>query len=278
MEAEDSDFSSNDSELEFCQALRTPCYALPFRATPVSNKFQVLEDESADSDVKPEHLLALNSWAHKVTVKATPKKSSLKKTKDRKAVSKVDFNIETVRDLDVALDKNEVLRQRLPGISADTMPLYAAMAKKAPPPDTLQEGEVWAMIDSGSGVDGMDIDSVCPGAKVVKATNPITCITANGEEMIADEVAHLSVELDGQGCNIPFSKLPLSMPIISVRRHIHRGHRCRIQENGGYFRNTANRKKSRFIEKDGVYFMRLKVTGNCDEPPPSSPFGRRGAP
>jgi hypothetical protein len=300
VEAEgDSDFSSDDSEAGFtmpCKAIRTPCFALPM-GTSTRNKFQALTDDQNSDDVEtePEHLAALNSWAHRVKVKSNPpKKSALKKKKPTATVKdvsmndedladaitenrKVDFTLNNCADLDKALAQSEVLRARLPGIDGSSMPLYAAMVKKAPSPDTLQEGESWAMVDSGSGVDGMDIDSICPGVKVEKAANPITCITANGEEMVADQVAHLHVELDGQGCDIPFSKLPLTMPIISLRRHIHRGHRCRIQANGGYFRNIVTRKKARFIEKDGVYFMRLKVRGSTDEFPPLG-FARPGTP
>ena len=274
-EEEDSDFSSNDSEANFqvpLKALRTRLCALPI-VTAVANKYQALDD-GIDNEHIEEHVAALNSWAHKVTYK--PLKS---RSKNKSAVQKkrLDVLIENEADLDCALAENEILRQRLPGVDMDTMPLYAAMIKKAPSAETLQEGEVWAMVDSGSGVDGMDIDTICPGVKVEKAAHTITCITANGEEMIADQVANLRVSLDGQACDIPFSKLPLSMPIISVRKHIHRGHRCRIQEGGGYFRNTQNRKKSRFIEKDGVYFMRLKVIGSSGESP-SLGFARPGTP
>ena len=117
----------------------------------------------------------------------------------------------------------------------------------------------------------------------MKAKVPITCITANGEEMLADEVATLSVEMGGNGeeCDIPFSHLPLSMPILSVRKHVHRGHRCRIQERGGYFRNVVTRKKARFIAKDGVYSIKIRMLGNSKATSHSVPmpsFGRPGTP
>ena len=161
------------------------------------------------------------------------KESKPKKNATRAKPKKVNFTLDNEDDLDAALAESEILRQRLPGIDGNKMPLYAAMVKKAPSPSALQEGECWAMVDSGSGVDGIDIDAVCPGAEEHKATRPISWITANGEKMIADQVAHLNVALDGQACDIPFFNLPLSMPIISMRKHIRRGHRCRIQENGG---------------------------------------------
>ena len=94
--------------------------------------------------------------------------------------------------------------------------------------------------------------------------------------MVADKVAYLKVKLDGQETEIPFSNLPLSMPIISVRQHVKsRKHSCRIQEGGGYFRNLKTRAKARFVEKEGVYFVRMQVSGQVPGDR-SSLFGRQG--
>ena len=104
---------------------------------------------------------------------------------------------------------------------------------------------------------------MCPGLNIDESPNRIVCETANGEEMVASKVAYVRMALDGQECNIPLSDLPLKMPIISVRQHVGpRKHSCRIQQGGGYFRNLATRTKSRFVEREGVYFIRLKVLGN----------------
>ena len=73
---------------------------------------------------------------------------------------------------------------------------------------------------------------------------------------------------------MPFSHLKFDMPILSVRRHIHRGHRCRIRVGGGYFRNIVTKTKSRFVEREGVYFIRLKVVGAAETP--ASVFARPG--
>ena len=151
-----------------------------------------------------------------------------------------------------------------------------AMMSKCPPADQLQPGEVWGLVDSGSGVDGADFSSVCPGLHVDESPNKIVCETANGEEMIASKVAYVRVALDGQECNIPMSDLPLKMPIISVRQHVGpRKHSCRIQQGGGYFRNLATRAKSRFVEREGVYFIRLKVLSNVPREN-CQLFGRQG--
>lgn len=136
--------------------------------------------------------------------------------------------------------------------------------------------KAWGPIDSGSGVDGADLSSVCPGLHVEESPNKIICEMANGEEMVASKAAYVRVSLDGQECNISLSDLPLKMPIMSVRQHVGpRKHSCRIQQGGGYFRNVATRTKSRFVEQEGVYFIRLKVLGKVPRES-CQMFGRQG--
>ena len=64
----------------------------------------------------------------------------------------------------------------------------------------------------------------------------------------------------GESMDINFSDTPVTVPILSMRKHIHRGCRCRIQNGGGYFRDTKTGRKQRFIEKGGVYFMKMRVS------------------
>ena len=73
------------------------------------------------------------------------------------------------------------------------------------------------------------------------------------------------MELDAEKIDIPFSDLPLTMPILSVRKHVRRNHRCRIKEGGGYFTHNVTKKRTRFVEKEGVYFMRMKVVSQSDQ-------------
>ena len=58
-------------------------------------------------------------------------------------------------DLDAALREDELLLAKLPGTTDRTK--LMAMRSKCPPVDQLQPGEVWALVDSGSGVDGADL-------------------------------------------------------------------------------------------------------------------------
>ena len=150
------------------------------------------------------------------------------------------------------------------------------MMEEAPSSGTLRPGEKWVRVDSGSGVDGLDAQVDAPEAPTEEAADPVRCTTANGGEMVADRVVPLTVELDGQRIDIPFDDLPLTMPILSMRRHIHRGQRCRVDLGGGCFRNKATRKKSRLIENDAVYFMRMKIMGSNSDGKPAD-FARQDA-
>ena len=144
-----------------------------------------------------------------------------------KKTPSTDVVINCVDDLDAFLREDNVLSAKLPGKTEHTKVM--AMMSKCPPADQLQSGEVWGLVDSGSGVDGADFSSICPGLHIDESPNRIVCETANGEEMVASKVAYVRVALDGQECNIPLSDLPLKMPIISVRQHVGPlKHSCRI--------------------------------------------------
>ena len=267
LELDDSDSEFNSSGDE-SNTDRTHCRALRLHqvkprvidnsknAISTSNSFQTLCDGKAD--MLEEHIEALNMWAHQV--KTQTKKKTVSKTV--KADKRVNVDTDDESQLDIAIAENQKLRESLPSTS-DSQKLMTMM-QKAPPADLLQPGEQWALIDFGSGVDGLDCASAIPNVPLENCPNSITCITANGGEMIVDKMASVRVLVDGQECTIPFSHLKLDMPILSVRRHIHRGCRCRIREGGGYFRNISTRQKSRFVERERVYFIRMKILGQSD--------------
>ena len=254
-EVEESEFSSNDSEASFrtsMKAIRTHVCGVFKNETPVQNKFDAIAEQHTE-DVA-ECMEALNGWAHKVVHK--PRKVE-KKLKQKKP----DILISCEDDFDAALAGDAELAAKMPAETSRAK--WMTMMSKCPPADQLQPGEIWGLVDSGSGVDGADLSVVCPDLVVEDAPNKINCTTANGGEMVASKVAYVKVQLDGQECDIPLSDLPLQMPIISARQHVGpRKHSYRIREGGGYFRNLQTRAKSRFIEHEGVYFIRLKVIGN----------------
>ena len=220
--------------------------------------------------LEDEHIAVLNTWAHKVH---RQKGKSNKKGKILKPKHTTYFDIDDEKQLNDVLNENRKLQTSLP--SARNKEMLMTMMSKNPSANLLQEGEVWALIDSGAGVDGLDCAEHVPDATLTDTPEPIRCITASGEEMVVNQMANTNVLLDGQPCTVPSSDLKLDMPILSVRRHIHRGYRCRIREGGGYFRNTKTRAKARFVEREGVYFIRMKVLGQASDKG-ASLFGRPG--
>ena len=218
--------------------------------------------------------MALNQWAHKVQrVSSKKSQKSVKKPSDadfdaalkhRKKKFHLNVVIKSEADLDAALSQHSQSCAALSGSRGDRKVLEH-MLSKSPPAGELKDGECWVMVDSGSGVDGLDASRDAPGVPTRKAEHPIQCVTANGKTMDAEDEVALTVELDGERIDIPFSDLPLTMPILSVRKHVRRNHRCRIKEGGGYFTHNVTNKRTRFVEKEGVYFMRMKVVGLSEQ-------------
>ena len=88
------------------------------------------------------------------------------------------------------------------------------------------------LVDSGSGVDGANLEELYPGIQLVEV-NPITCITASGEELVVKHGANFNVTLNGVESQVPLLNLPLTMPIISVRKH------CATGAGSGRRRGTS---------------------------------------
>ena len=63
---------------------------------------------------------------------------------------------------------------------------------------------------------------------------------------------------------IPFEKLPVECPTISVRKVVKMDNIVKFQDGGEYIMNTATKKKLRFIENNGVYFIKIGMTPPTD--------------
>ena len=140
----------------------------------------------------------------------------------------------------------------------------------APDRQGLKKGEVYAMMDSGAGCHAADAKKSFPGHKRRKGKQTRKCVLANGDPMESDEVVDLKVGIEGETHVIEFDDLPVECPIISVRKIVHKGNKVVFQQKGGYILNEATRKKLHFIEKHGVYFIKIMVH------PPDESFHRPG--
>ena len=77
--------------------------------------------------------------------------------------------------------------------------------------------------------------------------------------MVVDKEIELNIELDGQPVTVKFSELPVQMPILSVRKIVKKGNRVVFQDQGGYIVNKNTGRKINFVDKNGVYFVRMKL-------------------
>ena len=84
--------------------------------------------------------------------------------------------VKTEKEFDNALHAHPCLMTPMPA----TRKKMIKASKKAPGAYLLRKGEVWAMVDSGAGVPGMNVDKHCPQLrqKLREATKKIKCFTA----------------------------------------------------------------------------------------------------
>ena len=78
---------------------------------------------------------------------------------------------------------------------------------------------------------------------------------------------------------IPFNDMKVQLPILSLRNTMKRGHSARLNENGGYLRNLITRTKVPVYEKEGVYYLKVKIRSPDTDTTSSSPdagFARQG--
>ena len=291
-EASDSDDGSERRDFGFAMVTK-PCKPQVGKGrhqTCTRNSFSPLttapdSQPTSDGNMDQQTMDHLNHWAHKVHVKTTGRSDSnlvSNKVKPNKLSKEIEINSE--RELDRALAQHSHLMAAMP---CDRKKILKA-SKKMPISDSLTDGECWAMMDSGAGTPGICVRKHCPEllGKLRAATQRIKCVMANGTEIVVDQEIDLEVELDGRRVPVTFSELPVSCPILSVRRIVRRGNKVVFDDDGGYILHKATGNKMRFVEREGVYFIKMKIVTSPDsmdvdplhcKPLNSQPdFGRHG--
>ena len=267
-DTEDDDSESEDEEYGF--ALRTMQHSPTSTTTPIENHFSPLANVVVDNDVDifdPDTLAQLGTWAHKVNVKSA---KISKKQEDR--------------NFEVALREHDKLTSKLPAcgvtissekdldrVLANHPHILAAMptgrkkiikaSRKMPDRYALADDEIFAMMDSGAGKPALNVQKHCPQlAHLVREARKRTrCIMANGDELVITKELEVLCGLDGQDVPVTFADLPVSCPILSVRRIVRRGNKVVFEDEGGYILEKATGKKMYFIEREGVYFIKMKI-------------------
>ena len=78
---------------------------------------------------------------------------------------------------------------------------------------------------------------------------------------------------------VPFNDMKVQLPILSLRNTMRRSHSARLNENGGYQRNSITRSKVPAYGKEGVYYLKEKIRSPVPDTVSSSPdagFARPG--
>ena len=172
------------------------------------------------------------------------------------------LQVSNEKELDEALKSHSYLMNALP---QDRKKIMKA-ARKAPGDSQLGEGECWALMDSGAGVAGINVKQHCPHLldRLREAKKKKRCIMADGGELIVDKVLEVDVELDGFEVHVKFSDLPVQCPILSVRRIVKQGNIVVFKDRGGYILHKHSGRRIHFIEREGVYFVKMKLPSSND--------------
>ena len=156
--------------------------------------------------------------------------------------------------------------------------LAAAIAHVKTEAGTEDENVEWAIVDSGASIHGADAKKHFKGFRVTPSKHDgLECTAANGGDMTVrgEQIVHYKVE-EGHQCVTSFLNAGCELPIISVRKLTRDGNVVVFdpRDYGGYIKHLKTGKMTHFVEKDGVYFLKMimpKVKRNDDS------FGRLGA-
>ena len=155
----------------------------------------------------------------------------------------MEMDLTMTSQLSVFLDK----------VDADRL---AAFTKKKPPSERV----IWVMMDSGAanhvcdpvkhfGVFKLHTDN--PGRKFVTATGEV--VENKGEKRVRVQTT------EGSVCNITFQCADVDMAVLSTRKLCQSGHEVLYQENGGLIIDTKSGQTTRFVQRGGVYYVKLRV-------------------
>ena len=230
----------------------------------------VIDNDDSDSDgsdaERIEMAKALSSWTRKVNVRRSTKK------KGKQIEGKV---CSTETELDDYLKANPTIIAALP----EDRKSLAKLAKRCPSDEMLGEGEVYMMMDSGAGCNGGKCKELFPKYRVQKhsKTRPQqNVVSACGTKLPHRGHVNLNVEIGGEDHKIPMDDIDVDLPILSVRRIVRQGNPVNFRQGGGYIRNARTGTKLRFVERQGVYFIKVKVKEPSPEDALEQSFTRPG--
>ena len=239
-----------------------------------ANLFNSLTDDEPQhalldsSDTEPEATVnPMNTWARRIKSKKQAKKLPR---------AEREYACTTEQDLDQLMKTEPMLIAALP----KTTKALNKLAKKCPTDEELGPDEYFMMMDSGSGSNGAKCKALFPKYKVhghSKERPQQNCITACGTPLEHRGHCNLNVEIGGEDHILPMDDLDVDVPILSVRRIVRRGNLVKFRRGGGYIQNARTGRKLPFVERQGVYFIKVKVKNPSPEDVAvESVFSRQG--
>ena len=130
-------------------------------------------------------------------------------------------------------------------------------------------------MDSGASIHGADAKKHIKRVPLTPSKHDgLECTAANGGDMIVQGEQVVKYEVDeGHQCVTAFLNAGCDLPIISKRKLTRDGNLVVFDKrvNGGCIKHLKSGKVTHFVERDGVYFLKMIM------PKPKVPFGRLGA-
>ena len=120
------------------------------------------------------------------------------------------------------------------------------------------------MADTGSTLNGMGVRTEIPGyAKLVKPVSNSDrgsgAETACGARVQIDGEIPLTGHIDDNLHTIVFKDMNVTTPIASMIQAVKKGYTLTISEDGGTITNRNTGKLVRLHERQGVYFLKMKL-------------------
>ena len=229
------------------------------------------DDEEMDEDV----IAHFSQWAHKVNSASANLQSVKLKPKQKKSIQ-----ISSLKELDEQMASNP----KLAALPSNPKKLSRAL-RKMPTGIEIKEGEVLALVDTGSNIHAADVDLHFNSYAHTVRTSPSQrrghpATTAGGHQL--DNLGKFTVSAiaDGQEIRIAFNHMKVKLPILSVRQMMGKGSRMSLTEEGGTISNDRTNQSINFIVHDDLWYVKLKVQPppSANKPTPNMPFGRQGSP
>ena len=235
------------------------------------NRFSGLDHQQ---DYDPEVLAALNSWTRNVRISTKktrgPKPDNGPNGSDSKIGRTANY-IESNKKSDIIevpatvaprTDKetNIIVSQIASTMSSSKHSM--ARASRTIGNWKLEDGEIIALVDTGSFTHAIDADVELPDHDV-EGCDPdapgTSAETAGGGILKKLGTVKTKGTIDGAEVEVTWDHMKVSTPILSVRKLVKDGNDVYINNQGGYIVNLATGKRMKVFNFQGVYYLRMKV-------------------